>query len=149
MVISRNIFLQRYFDGRPFRAALSAAVQRHERLVEPPRAACPSRFKPTASARRRRTSSIDLMCSLRQTLPSSPATSFSLLCRRVSLLYKTRTTPGLVQMNRAVHQGQPGIKRGLCLALVGALELLSAAYWSILILIPKLRIKILENRHYD
>jgi hypothetical protein len=29
--------------------------------------------------------------------------------------------------SRAVHQGQSGIKRGLCLALVDALELLSAA----------------------
>ena len=35
--------------------------------------------------------------------------------------------------SRAVPQGQPRIKRGLCLALVGALELLSAADWNILI----------------
>jgi hypothetical protein len=35
--------------------------------------------------------------------------------------------------SRAVHQGQPRTKFGLCLALVGALELLSAADWNILI----------------
>jgi hypothetical protein len=35
--------------------------------------------------------------------------------------------------SRAVHQGQPRIKRGLCLALVDALELISAADWNILI----------------
>jgi len=40
--------------------------------------------------------------------------------------------PGRVLNSRAVLQGQPGIKRGLCLALVGALELLSAADWNIL-----------------
>jgi hypothetical protein len=43
------------------------------------------------------------------------------------------TTPGRVLNSRAVHQGQPRIKRGLCLALVGALELLSAADWNILV----------------
>ena len=36
-------------------------------------------------------------------------------------------------VSRAVHQGQPRIKRGLCVALVGALELISAADWNILI----------------
>ena len=35
--------------------------------------------------------------------------------------------------SRVVDQGQPRMKRGLCLALVGALELLSAADWNILI----------------
>jgi hypothetical protein len=42
--------------------------------------------------------------------------------------------------SRAVHQGQPRIKRGLCLALVGALEMLSAADWNILIFNPTSRI---------
>jgi hypothetical protein len=32
--------------------------------------------------------------------------------------------------SRAVHEGQLRRKRGLCLALVGALELLSAADWN-------------------
>jgi hypothetical protein len=41
--------------------------------------------------------------------------------------------PGCVLNSRAVHQGQPSIKRGLCLSLVGALELISAADWNILI----------------
>ena len=49
--------------------------------------------------------------------------------------------------SRAVHQGQPRIKRGLCLALFGALELLSAGDWNILICNPKSRIRILESRH--
>jgi hypothetical protein len=35
--------------------------------------------------------------------------------------------PGRVLKSRAVHQGQSRIQRGLCLVLVGALELLSAA----------------------
>jgi hypothetical protein len=35
------------------------------------------------------------------------------------------------------------IKRGLCLALGGALELLSAADWNILIFLRKFRIRIL------
>ena len=39
-------------------------------------------------------------------------------------------TPGRVLNSRAVHQGQPRIRRGLCLALVGALKLLSAADWN-------------------
>jgi hypothetical protein len=45
----------------------------------------------------------------------------------VSMLYKTRTTPGHVLKSRAVDQGQPRITCGLCLALVGVLDLLSAA----------------------
>jgi hypothetical protein len=49
--------------------------------------------------------------------------------------------------SRAVHPEQPEIKRGLCLALVGALELLSAADWSILILHPKFRFRILRSMH--
>jgi hypothetical protein len=39
------------------------------------------------------------------------------------------------------------MKRGLCLALVDALELLSAADWNILIFHPKCRIRIFENKH--
>ena len=54
--------------------------------------------------------------------------------------------PGRVLNSRAVHQGQPRIKRGLCLALVGALELLSAADWNILIYRPKFRIRIMGSR---
>jgi hypothetical protein len=49
--------------------------------------------------------------------------------------------------SRAVHQGQPRMKCGLCLALVGALELLSAADWIILVFLPKFRSKIFEIRH--
>jgi hypothetical protein len=75
----------------------------------------------------------DLLCTLQHILPSSPTTSLSLLWRGVSLLYETRTTPGRVLNSIAVHQGQPRTKCGLCLALVGALELISAAYWNILI----------------
>jgi hypothetical protein len=45
----------------------------------------------------------------------------------VSLLYKTRSTSGRVLYSNAVHQGQPRIKRGLCLALVGALEFRSGS----------------------
>jgi hypothetical protein len=85
-----------------------------------------------------------LLFSLRQILPSSPMTSFSLLWRGVSLLYETRTTPGCVLNSRAVHQGQLRTIRGLCLALVGALELLSAADWNILIFHPKRMIRILQ-----
>jgi hypothetical protein len=47
--------------------------------------------------------------------------------------YKTPTTPGRELNRRTVHQGQPRTKRGLCLALVGALELLSAADWNCVI----------------
>jgi hypothetical protein len=88
-----------------------------------------------------------LLCSLRQTLPSSPKTSFSLLWRGLSLLYETRTTTGRVLNSRALHQGQPSIKRGFCLALVGALELLSAADWNIIIYLPKFKNVILESMH--
>ena len=65
----------------------------------------------------------------------------------VSLLYKTRTTPGRVLKSRAVHQGRPMIRRGLCLALVGALELLSAADWNVLLFLPTFRIRIFGSRH--
>ena len=47
----------------------------------------------------------------------------------------------------AVHQGQPRIKRGLCLALVGALQLLSTVDWNILIFHSKFSIRIFESRH--
>ena len=55
--------------------------------------------------------------------------------------------PGRVLNCRAVHQGQPRMKRGLCLALVDALELLSAADWNVLMFHPKCRIRILESKH--
>jgi hypothetical protein len=55
--------------------------------------------------------------------------------------------PGRVLKSRAVHQGQPRTKRGFCLALVSALELLSAADWNILIFLPEFRIMIFEIRH--
>jgi hypothetical protein len=48
---------------------------------------------------------------------------------------------------RAKEKGSSPRPTGLCLALVGALELLSAADWSILIFRPKFRIKISESRH--
>jgi hypothetical protein len=63
------------------------------------------------------------------------------------MLYNTRATPERNLKSRAVHKGQPMIKRGLCLALVGALELLSAADWNTLIYCPKFRIRILESMH--
>jgi hypothetical protein len=77
-----------------------------------------------------------LLCSLRHTLPSSSTISFSLLWRGVSLLYKTRTTLGRMLKRSSDHQGKPRIKSGLWLALVGALELLSATDWNILIFLP-------------
>jgi hypothetical protein len=89
-----------------------------------------------------------LLCSLRHILPSSPTTGFSLLWRGVSLLYETQTTPGRVLNSRAVHQGQPRIKRGLFLALVDALELLSAAGWNIPVFHLKCRIRILSSMAY-
>jgi hypothetical protein len=49
---------------------------------------------------------------------------FSLIWRGVSLLFKTRTTHGRVLKRMAFEQGQLRIKRGFCLALLGALELL-------------------------
>jgi hypothetical protein len=55
--------------------------------------------------------------------------------------------PEFVLNRRDVHRGQPGIKHGPCLALVDALELLSAAVWNILVFHPKFRIRILESRH--
>jgi hypothetical protein len=61
-----------------------------------------------------------------------------MLWRGVSLLCETRTTPGRVLKSRAVHEGQPTIKRGLYFALVGALELLSASDWNIPIFIINL-----------
>jgi hypothetical protein len=47
----------------------------------------------------------------------------------------------------AVHQGQPTMKLGLRLALVDALELLSAADWNILVFQPKCRNRVLESKH--
>jgi hypothetical protein len=118
---------------RSFLAALSSAVQHHERLVEPPGPLAKTALNPRqASSKERRQISV-LLCSLQQILPSSLTTSFSLLWRGVSLLYETRTTPGRALNSRAVQQGQPRIKRCLCLALVGALELITAADWNILI----------------
>ena len=61
--------------------------------------------------------------------------------------YETRTTPGRVLNSKAVQQGQPIIKFCLCLAIVGALELLSAADWDIQVLNPKFRIRLFEIRH--
>ena len=54
--------------------------------------------------------------------------------------------PGRVINCRALHQGNPRMKRGLCLALVDALELLSAADWNILVFQPKCRIRILQAK---
>jgi hypothetical protein len=128
-------------------AALFAAVQQLERHVEPPgplaQAALNLRQASTEEGRQ----SSDLLCSLRQFLQSSPTTTFSLLWRGVSLLYKTRTTPGRVLKSRAVHQGQTITKRDQFLALVSALELVSAADWNILIILPKFRISIFYSRH--
>ena len=55
--------------------------------------------------------------------------------------------PERVLNSRAVHQGQPRIKRGLCLALVGALELISAADLTVLVIWPKFGIRTFESRH--
>jgi hypothetical protein len=52
-----------------------------------------------------------------------------------------------VLKSKAVHQGHPRIKRALCLALVGALELLSAADWNGLPVWSKFRIRLFESRH--
>jgi hypothetical protein len=91
-------------------------------------------------------------CSLRHSLSSSPTSSFSLELADVQFLtalawgiaaLRNADDPGRVLNSRAVHQGQPRIKRGLCLALVGALELLSAADWNIITSRPKFRIMIL------
>jgi hypothetical protein len=59
------------------------------------------------------------------------------------MLYETRTTPGRLLNSRAVYEDQPRMKRGLFLALVGALEVLSAADWNILNVRLKFRISIL------
>ena len=126
----------------PFLAPLSAAVQHHERHVEPPGPLAQAALNPWQASSEEGRKSSDLLCSLRHILPSSPTASFSLLWRGVSLLYETRTTPGRVLNRRAVDQGQTRIKRGLCLSLVGALELLSAADWNVLICRPKFRIRI-------
>jgi hypothetical protein len=90
-----------------------------------------------------------LLCSLRHYLPSSPTTSFLLYWRVLSLLYETRATPERVLNCRAVYQGQPRMKHGLCLALVGALELLSAVDWKILVFQPKCRIMIFKSTQKD
>jgi len=63
------------------------------------------------------------------------------------LFYEMRTAPGRVLKSRAVHQGQPRIKIGVCLALVGALKLISAADWIGLGTWPKFRIRIIEITH--
>jgi hypothetical protein len=147
MVMSSIFFAQRYVDGRSYLAPLPAAVQHHERHVEPPGPLAQAALNPRKASSEEGRKSSDLMCSLRHILPSSPTTSFSLLWRGVSLLYETRTTPGRVLNSRAVHQGQPRMKRGLCLALVDALELLSAVDWNILVFQPKCRIRILKSKH--
>ena len=128
-------------------APLSAAVQHHERHVEPPGPLAQAALYPGQASSEEGRQSRGLLCSLRLIFPSSPKTSFSLLWRGVSLLYETRTTPGRVLNCRAVHQGQPRTKRGLCLALVDALELLSAVDCNILIFHPKCRIRILASKN--
>jgi hypothetical protein len=114
----------------PSLAAVSADVQHHERHVEPPGPLAHAALNPRHSSSEEGRQSSDLLCFLMQTSASLPTASFSLLWRGESLLYKTRATFERVLKSRAVHQGQPRIKRGLCLALVGALELLSAADWN-------------------
>jgi hypothetical protein len=118
---------------RSFLAALSAAVQHYERHVEPPRPLAQAALNPRQASSEEGRRRNDLLSSLQHVLPSLPKTSFSLLWRGVSLLYETRATPGRVLNSRTDHQGQPRIKRGLCLALVGALELISAADSNIII----------------
>jgi hypothetical protein len=132
---------------RSFLAALFAAVQHHERHVEPPGPLALAALNPRQVSSEEGRQSSDLLRSLRSTLPRLPTTSFSLLWREVSLLYKTRTTPGRVLNSSSVDQGQPRIKCGLSLALVGALELLSDADWNIFICHPKFRIRIIESMH--
>jgi len=51
--------------------------------------------------------------------------------------------PGHVLNSRAVYEDQPRMKRGFFLALVGALEVLSAADWNILNVRLKFRISII------
>jgi hypothetical protein len=60
--------------------------------------------------------------------------------------FLTALSWGIAALQDAVHQGQSRIKRGLCIALVGALELLSAADWNGLFFRPK-RIRPLRIRH--
>jgi hypothetical protein len=139
MVMSSNIFAQRYVDGRSWMRYLPLFNIMNGTLNHPGRLPKHLYTPWQASSEEGRQSSY-LLCSSRQILRSSPTTSFSLLWRGLSLLYETRTTPGRVLNSRAVHQGQPRMKRGLCFALVGALELLSAADWNILNFHPKCRI---------
>jgi len=120
---------------RSFLAPLSAAVEQHERHVEPPGPLARAALNPWQASSEEGRQNSDLVCSLRKMLPSSPTTSFLLLWSGLSLLYETRTTPGRVLNCRAVRQDQPRMERNLCLALVGAPELLSAADWNILIFI--------------
>jgi hypothetical protein len=126
---------------RSFLAALSAAVQHHERHVKPTRSLAEAAFNPRQASSKEGRQSNDFLYSLWHTLPSSPMASFSLLWRGISRLYETRTAPGRVLNSRVFHQGQPRKIRGLCLALIGALELLSAADWNILIFTLNLGLK--------
>jgi len=79
-----------------FLAALSAAVQHHERHVKQPWRLARAAFNLCQASSEEGRRSSELMCSLRHILPSSPTTSFSLLWRGVSLLHETRMTPGRV-----------------------------------------------------
>jgi len=86
------------------------SIENHgDEHVEPPGPLAQAALNPRQASSEEGRQSCDLLCSLRHTLQSSPTTSFSLLWRGVSLLYKTRTTPGRVIKSRAVHQGQPRI----------------------------------------
>jgi hypothetical protein len=117
----------------PSCATCRCSVQHHERHVEPSGPLAQASLYPWQASSKEGWQSSDLLCPRQNISPSSPTTSFSQLWRGVSLLYETRTTPGRVLNSRAVDQGQPKIKRGLCLPLVGALELISAADRHILI----------------
>jgi hypothetical protein len=113
---------------RSFLAALSSAVQRHERHVEPTGPLPQAPLNPWQASSEEGRQSSDLLSSLRQTLPSSSTSSFSLLWRGVSLLYETRTTPGRVLNSSAVHQGRPGQNVAFALlwsALLSCYELLT------------------------
>jgi hypothetical protein len=55
--------------------------------------------------------------------------------------------PGRVPNSKAVNKGRPWIKRGVCLPLASALELLSAADCNIQISRPNFRIRISESRN--
>jgi hypothetical protein len=139
MVMSSDIFKQRYFNGR--------SLLRYLPLFNTTGPLAQAALNPRQTSSEEGRKSSALLLSFRHTLPSSPTTSFSLLWRGVLLLYETRMTPRCVLNSRAVHQGQPRTKRGLCLALVVALELLSAADWNILIFLPNFRIRTLKSRH--